>query len=65
MEALIKLLNGLFGYWLVVVVVLCIVAFLGFKAVKIQQEEATHYYKLDVGKIQMFEKNRQFYQVKE
>ncbi|WP_121021372.1 DUF4006 family protein [Helicobacter vulpis] len=60
-----KWLNGLLGYWLVVIVLLGVVAFLGTKAVHIQQEEATHYYKLDTGKIQMFEKDRQFYQSKE
>ncbi|MFC3847331.1 DUF4006 family protein [Helicobacter baculiformis] len=58
-------LNGLLGCLIVVAVLLVFVGFFGFKAVQIQQREATHYYQLDAGKIEMFEKNRQFYQSKE
>lgn len=55
-------LNGVLGYLIVVVALLVVVALFGFKAVEIQQREATHYYRLDTKNIQMFEKNKQFYQ---
>ncbi|BDR27932.1 DUF4006 family protein [Helicobacter suis] len=40
-------LNGILGCLLVVVALLALVVFLGLKAVSIQQQEATNYYKLD------------------
>ncbi|WP_163533353.1 DUF4006 family protein [Helicobacter suis] len=55
-------LNGILGCLLVVVALLALVVFLGLKAVSIQQQEATHYYKLDAKNIQMFVNNQQFYQ---
>ncbi|BDQ29356.1 hypothetical protein NHP190002_00510 [Helicobacter ailurogastricus] len=58
-------LNGILGNLLVVVILLILVAFLGLKAVHIQQEEATHYYKLDTQSLQMFGNKHEFYKVKE
>ncbi|BCD46259.1 DUF4006 family protein [Helicobacter suis] len=55
-------LNGILGCLLVVVALLALVVFLGLKAVSIQQQEATNYYKLDTKNIQMFVNNQQFYQ---
>ncbi|WP_163499220.1 DUF4006 family protein [Helicobacter suis] len=55
-------LNGILGCLLVVVALLALVVFLGLKAVSIQQQEATNYYKLDTKNIQMFVNNQHFYQ---
>ncbi|CAM2796247.1 DUF4006 family protein [Helicobacter felis] len=58
-------LNGILGCLIVVLILLGVVGFFGFQAVKIQQTEAMHPYHLNTDKIEMFEKNHQFYQVKE
>ncbi|TSA86534.1 DUF4006 family protein [Helicobacter mehlei] len=58
-------LNGILGCLIVVAILLLVVVLFGTQAVKIQQREATHYYQLDTKNIQMFEKNKQFYQYKE
>lgn len=56
-------LNGILGNLIVVVVLLVAVVFFGLKAVHIQQEESTHYYKLDTKSLQMFGNKHGFYQI--
>ncbi len=46
-------LNGLTGFFIAVVLLLAIVAFLGFTAVGIQKAEATNYYTIDAQKAVM------------
>ncbi|MCQ2694989.1 DUF4006 family protein [Helicobacter pylori] len=40
-----KFLNGLAGNLLIVVILLCVVVFFAFKAIHIQKEQATNYYR--------------------
>lgn len=46
-------LNGLTGFFIAVVLLLAIVAFLGFTAVGVQKVEATNYYTIDTQKAVM------------
>lgn len=46
-------LNGLTGFFIAVVLLLAIVAFLGFTAVGVQKAEATNYYNIDAQKAVM------------
>lgn len=48
-------LNGLVGFFIAVILLLVIVAVLGFTAVGIQKREATHYYQLDAQKAVMID----------
>ncbi|MGL2856791.1 DUF4006 family protein [Helicobacter pylori] len=40
-----KFLNGLAGNLLIVVILLCVVVFFTLKAIRIQKEQATNYYR--------------------
>lgn len=40
-----KFLNGLAGNLLIVVILLCVVVFFALKAIRIQKEQATNYYR--------------------
>lgn len=58
-------LNGLSGFFLAVVLLLAIVAILGFTAVGIQKQEATNYYTIDAQKAVMIDSaNAMHYQQK-
>lgn len=57
MKKLIDALNGLFGFFLTVVILLIVVAIFAFKAVYIQKHESTNYYKIDGNKIDMINSN--------
>lgn len=58
-------LNGLSGFFLAVVLLLAIVAVLGFTAVGIQKAEATNYYTIDAQKAVMIDSsNAEHYQQK-
>ncbi len=49
-----KFLNGLVGNLLIVVILLCVVFFFGLKAVHIQKEQATNYYRYkDINALEM------------
>lgn len=48
-------LNGLSGFFLAVVLLLAIVAVLGFIAVGVQKAEATNYYTIDTQKAVMID----------
>ncbi len=58
-------LNGLTGFFIAVVLLLAIVAFLGFTAVGVQKAEATNYYTIDAQKAVMINpSNAEHYQQK-
>lgn len=57
-------INGLVGFFLAVILLLTIVFFLGYLAIKIQKQEATNYYKIEGDKVRMINKNSDFYSVK-
>ena len=58
-------LNGLSGFFLAVVLLLAIVAVLGFTAVSVQKAEATNYYTIDAQKAVMIDSsNAEHYQQK-
>lgn len=58
-------LNGLIGFFIAVVLLLAIVAFLGFTAVGVQKAEATNYYTIDAQKAVMINSsNAEHYQQK-
>lgn len=58
-------LNGLMGFFVAVVLLLAIVAFLGFTAVGVQKAEATNYYSIDAQKAVMINpSNTDHYQQK-
>lgn len=42
-----KFLNGLAGNLLIVVILLCVAVFFAFKAIHIQKEQATNYYRYE------------------
>ncbi|CAJ99170.1 DUF4006 family protein [Helicobacter acinonychis] len=49
-----KFLNGLVGNLLIVVILLCVAVFFGLKAVHIQKEQATNYYRYkDINALEM------------
>ncbi|AFI05655.1 DUF4006 family protein [Helicobacter cetorum] len=49
-----KFLNGLAGNLLIVVVLLCVVVFFACKAISIQKEQATNYYRYkDISTLEM------------
>ncbi|WP_104744630.1 DUF4006 family protein [Helicobacter acinonychis] len=49
-----KFLNGLAGNLLIVVILVCVVVFFGLKAVHIQKEQATNYYRYkDINALEM------------
>ncbi len=49
-----KFLNGLAGNLLIVVILLCVVVFFTFKAIRIQKEQATNYYRYkDINALEM------------
>ncbi|WP_441711017.1 DUF4006 family protein [Helicobacter pylori] len=49
-----KFLNGLAGNLLIVVILLCVVVFFALKAIRIQKEQATNYYRYkDINALEM------------
>ncbi|WQW78137.1 DUF4006 family protein [Helicobacter pylori] len=49
-----KFLNGLAGNLLIVVILLCVVVFFALKAIHIQKEQATNYYRYkDINALEM------------
>ncbi|WRC18068.1 DUF4006 family protein [Helicobacter pylori] len=49
-----KFLNGLVGNLLIVVILLCVVVFFASKAIHIQKEQATNYYRYkDINALEM------------
>lgn len=65
-KKLIDVLNGLFGFFLTVAILLIVVAIFACKAIYVQKRESTNYYNIDGTKIEMINsQNNKYYKLSE